>query len=290
MKCGTSSLHEYLGAHPSIFMSMPKEPSFLVDRQRSRRVVCRDEEQYIALFRDADDAQVIGESSTNYSKRPRFEGAPERISAFNAAARIIYIMRDPIERTISHYWHSVRTGAESRDILEAVQGNPHYRAVSHYAMQISPYLERFGSERVYTLTLEQLGGAPAEEMAALYEWLGVDPTFVPESLTRRFHETERVVSRARGGGALARLRRSPAWSRVSPWIPRPIRAVGRRRAEREIDRGSVATSEVAEFLRATQQREVADLTDLLGREFTEWTTLRGAPQGIGCADDGGGSG
>ena len=162
-------------------------------------------------------------------------------------------------------------------MVEAIRRNPHYRAVSHYAMQIAPYLELFGRERVYSLTLERLAAAPREEMRALYRWLDVDPEFVPANLSERSNETETVVVQARGRGWLRRFRQSTIWAGIWPWVPPSIRAVARERSEREVDRTKVSKEEVIESLRSLQQHETRELGTLLGRGFPEWTTLWGAP-------------
>ena len=109
MKSGTSSLHYYLAAHPQIFMSDPKEPSYFAVSSRSKSAspqiatqsYCRSEEEYLRLFENAQGATIIGESSTNYTKLNSFTQVPQRIAAFQPDARFIYIMRDPLERTIS---------------------------------------------------------------------------------------------------------------------------------------------------------------------------------------------
>src|SRR5271168_2107075 len=120
MKCATTYLGELLGAHPEVFMSSPKEPCHFVDPQVLRGVwpemwrngYWASDARYLALFARAGSAAVIGEASVFYSQEPLFAGVPERIVAFNQDARFIYIMRDPVERTISHYWHRVRWWGE----------------------------------------------------------------------------------------------------------------------------------------------------------------------------------
>src|SRR4051794_17663311 len=104
MKSGTSSLHAYLATHPQIFMCPEKEPEFFA----KEAIWSRGERWYLELFAGAKNESIIGESSTVYSKIPKFRGVPERIGKFNPEARFIYVMRDPIERTISQYWFRVR--------------------------------------------------------------------------------------------------------------------------------------------------------------------------------------
>ena len=74
----------------------------------------------------ADGEKYIGESSTDYTKLPRCDKVVNKLWEYNPNVRLIYIMRHPIERTISHYWHGVRCGDEHRDILTAIQDNSEY--------------------------------------------------------------------------------------------------------------------------------------------------------------------
>ena len=138
------------------------------------RGLWRSEERYLELFRSAGDATILGEASTNYSKLPIVPGVPERIAAFNPEARFIYLLRDPVERAISHYWHMVRHHAEHRPIAEAVRRDRQFAAFSHYSMQLRPFLERFGRERVAVLIHERLLADPTGVMGGVYRWLGVD--------------------------------------------------------------------------------------------------------------------
>src|SRR5436190_20938382 len=97
-RSGTSSLHHYLNLHPEIGMSRLKETHHFVDNVQppARRV--EDRAEYEALF--PSDARVRGEASPSYACYPQHGGAPERISVLLPDAKFIYLVRDPIERTV----------------------------------------------------------------------------------------------------------------------------------------------------------------------------------------------
>jgi Sulfotransferase family len=280
MKSGTTSLNGYLASHPQVFMAPSKEPTHFVDGDELKSVskaiwnmgYWRDRSRYLQQFSGAGDAVVLGEASTNYSKLPRITGVARRIAEFNPHARILYLMRDPIERTLSHYWHNAKYHDERRDILKAVQREPHYREVSHYAMQIEPFLELFGPGQVKALTLETLKNDPVTVLQGLFRWLGVDDSHEPPDLARRNATGEEIMG-AHRLPALRRIRRWRHWDRVGPLIPKPIRSAGRWLAERKRKPAAVDTGRVADYLRPIQQDETRELTRLLGREFPEWTTL-----------------
>jgi hypothetical protein len=280
MKSGTTSLDSYLASHPSIFMNRMKEPTFFVHGDELKRVspglyeagIWRDQDRYLRMFEDAGDAVVVGESSTNYSKLPQLTGVAQRIAEFNSAARILYIMRDPVERTISHYWHMVKYHKESRNMLTAVKQEPVYRQVSHYALQLAPFFECFGSDQIMVLTLENLRIDPVATMRDVYVWLGVDPEYKADNLNRPKNVTSAEIRQSRGGDVLRRLRHTRVWRVVAPLVPQKVQAIARRLSERRVDRSRVDTTDVAAYLRPLQQAQTRELTVLLGREFPEWRT------------------
>ncbi len=284
MKSGSSTLHAHLAGHPEVFMSEPKEPCYFVDlddlESPAREVVeswgfWRSQASYLELFENAGDAKVLGESSTNYSKAPKMPGVPQRIVQFNAEARILYIMRDPVERSISHYWHAVGQRKERRDLVTALEREPHYREVSNYAFQLEPYLRLFGADRVRTLTFEALVNDPAAELRPIFDWLGVDPSVPLADAALHENATPEELERVRGEGRLDAFRESPLWNRLGPLVPGPMRRWGRALAAEKVDRTQDDTQRAAGILRPYQLKETAALARLLGRTFDEWTTLYG---------------
>jgi hypothetical protein len=281
MKSGTTYLSDLLAAHPAIFMSTPKEPCYFVD-SRMLRKVWRDAwvrghwrtlAGYLDLFAEAREASVIGEASIVYSYAPLFSHVPERILAFNPDARFIYIMRDPVERAISHYWHRVRWWGERRPLMAAIRSDPQYRDVSHYALQLKQYLQHIGRERIYTLTLEALLRDPAAQLSRVYRWLGVEPSFRPANLGVPNNVVPAVVEQTRGFGLLERLRYTATYRQLAPHLPRAVRSFGCALAQRRVRPADVEASGVEQFLRPQQQDQTEELARLLNRTFSEWKTL-----------------
>jgi hypothetical protein len=189
-KSGTSSLYSGLGAHPDVYLSRLKEPHFFsgfeVDRRTERlhRIV-RDEERYRALFHGATSERVVGEGSTSYLWDP---AAPERIARAVPDARIVVILRDPVERAYSHYLNDVREGRERRPFLDAVRAELErpdsarwpsaYVAFGRYGEQLPRYVERF--DDVLVLFFEGFVADPAATVRRTLEFLGVEPEPLPE--------------------------------------------------------------------------------------------------------------
>lgn len=283
MKSGTTYLSELLAEHPAIFMCSPKEPCHFVEGRVLRRVwpnmwrrgLWQSEDRYLRLFALAGAAAVIGEASTLYSHAPIVAGVPARILAFNPAARFIYVMRDPVERSISHYWHSVTWWGERRSLLAALRSDSRYRDVSHYSMQLREYLQQVGMDRIHVLTYEALLADPIGQMSRLYTWLGVDPTFRPCGLDVASNTRAHTVYQTRGWGLLEKLRRSSFYTRVARRIPAPVRRVGYRLALRGVRPADVPVTVAQAYLRSQQLRQTEELGQLLQRSFPEWTTLYG---------------
>jgi hypothetical protein len=270
MKSGTTSLHMYLASHPQIFMSTPKEPAYFAREDVWRK----GEEWYLSLFASAHDALVIGESSTSYTKAPRFAHVPERISQFNPAARLIYIMRDPVERTISQYWFAVRFYGERRDMLTAIRQDPRYTDVGNYAMQLAPYLKLFGHDNIATLTFEELATAPLQTMQKLFIWLGVESSFEPPNLHHRAGVTPDVIVVP----GTPRFNNLVRWRPVQTFkklAPPPVVELAKRLSGRwkYINRKRSQRYKVIEYLRGIQREQVCVLSEMLQRDFPEWTTL-----------------
>jgi Sulfotransferase family len=282
MKSGTTYLRKLLNAHPAIFMCDPDEPSYFVEPRQLRAIwpemwtrdLWRSEENYLRLFSLAGEATILGEASTNYTKLPNLTGVAERIEAFNPEARFIYLLRDPIERTFSHYWHMVRYHAEHRPIAEAIRRDSEFLAVSYYAMQLQPFLERFGRDRIAILTHESLVRHPVDVMRSLYGWLGVGTEGVDMlGFAQPEHVTPNVIRASIWGGVPRRLWQWPVFRHVRQHVPRSIESVLRGLATRDRCRRLVDTTSVAELLRPIQLLQTEELIRLIGRGFPEWTTL-----------------
>ena len=111
----------------------------------------KSEERYLELFQRAGAATILGEASVHYTRMRLWRRAFLK-SFINLIPppRIIYVMRDPIERTISHYSHRVRWLGKSRSLSPAIKDDPQYRDVSYYAMQLVPYFKLFGRDQIKT--------------------------------------------------------------------------------------------------------------------------------------------
>ena len=184
LKCGTTSIHHYLGLHPQIQMSKPKELNFFVEELNWDLGL----DWYASRFDDRAD--VRGESSPHYTNLPRFNGVAERIREHCPDARLIYMVRDPLKRILSHWVHAKGAGYETGDI-ETVLSKPDtgYVQRSLYWMQLQPYLEHFDREQIAVITQEELQGDRNETMRKAFDFAGVDPEFSSEQFDREWEKS-----------------------------------------------------------------------------------------------------
>ncbi|HNR77007.1 MAG TPA: sulfotransferase [Parvularculaceae bacterium] len=170
MKCGTSTLHAQLAAQQQFFMSEPKEPNFFSDDA----VYAKGEKWYRGLFADAPAGAIKGESSTHYAKLPTHPQTIERLAALIPEAKFIYVMRDPVDRLISHYIHEWTQGVIACPIDEAIDKHPELIAYSRYAYQLEPWVRRFGKERILPVMFETMTKEKDAELKRIAAFLGAE--------------------------------------------------------------------------------------------------------------------
>lgn len=266
-KGGTTSLWRYLDAHPDVFMSKVKEPSyFTTDRHEAAKT----EAQYLSLFEGRSE-RWRGEASVRYFYD---ELAPERIQAASAEARILIILRNPVDRAYSAYWGTSRSGYERRSFREAVEveleGGAAFEAQgprkayvgrSYYLRPVERFLRAFG-ERVLVVFLEELRQEPRREMEAVFRFLDIDPS-VADEIGVDVHNTfwrprNRLVELAMSSVRARAVARAIVPEPVHARLDRHLLVRGRK-PELEAD--------LRERLEALFDAERAELESLLGRRL-----------------------
>lgn len=238
MKCGTSSLHEQLALRPGVHMSTPKEPNFFSDDDRWARGL----DWYRTCFDGAGPDQIVGESSTHYTKLPTYPHTLERLARTLPEARLVYVLRDPIERMLSQYVHEWSQREVALPLERALLECERFVAYSQYARQIEPYVRHFGRERILLVAFERMLARPDAELARICGFLGDPSPEAPrwQQAPARNVSSERLRRSALREGLLALppvralVDRLPAswrdtlkrpWRmRGSPRIPDPLRA------------------------------------------------------------------
>jgi hypothetical protein len=173
MKAATTTLFEDLSKHPGIFAPLEKEPGHL----SSDEIFIEDcWDQYLSLFSKAHPGQMCFEASTYYTMRPENEGAADRAyKLLGEDLKIIYLIREPVQRTISHHAHAHARGDCCGDINKSIVTLPRLINYSKYFYQIEPWIEAFGSDNIFILTQDYYINNRKEAVSAIQVFLGLKP-------------------------------------------------------------------------------------------------------------------
>jgi hypothetical protein len=269
MKGGTTSLYHYLKAHPQVFMPETKELHFFVDEKNFRRGTGWYERQ----FHNAGNAVAVGEASPDYAKYPLHRGVPERIAALIPGVRLIYVMRDPVERIRSHYLHDVACGRERRPIGEAVSGNEHYLAPSRYSLQIDQYLEQFPPEQLLLVTSDCLRNDRPAAMRRVHDFIGVNSDWSTPVQDLEFNSTDQKTT---PGPLLRAARHIPGGARLRLLAPQQVKTAERLlgRTRHRLDTHAVSMPEaLARELIDELTPDLARLRGHMDDDFDAWGLL-----------------
>jgi hypothetical protein len=264
MKCGTTSLYHYLGAHPQICVSDPKEPDFFLRRN----------EKGLAWYKQCfqGSAQAYGEASTNYTKYPAFQGVPERMHRALPDLKLLYLVRDPIERAVSHYAHNRVDGRESQSIDEAFRPveDSHYLQTSRYHFQLSQYLEHYSEEDVLVIESEQLRADRMQVLREIFAFLGVAQTVEGSAFEEEYHTTSGKLK----PGVSTFLQETQFGQFLTSvgkaLLPDVLLERGLEAFRTDIERPTLSES-TRERMRAYLQPDVAQLRRLTGKDFASWS-------------------
>ncbi|NMO56631.1 sulfotransferase domain-containing protein [Actinoplanes sp. TBRC 11911] len=227
-KAGTTALHAALVAHPGLFLPSVKEPKFFLSHERppatggpgdvqTYEEHVRRQEDYEALFDPAPPGTLLGEATPFYLYD---RSAHERIKALIPSARLIVLLRDPIDRAHSNWTHLWNAGLEPEaDFVAACRAEErrkaagwapfwHYLSLGRYGEQLQHLYRHFPREQVLLLRYRDLRDAPAATLDRVCRFLSVAPgvlTEVPKENVNRYTVEDNGLNRVlrtllRGGG------------------------------------------------------------------------------------------
>lgn len=180
MRSGTTALNSYLREHPDIAVSSTKEVHFF-DSFYDRGV-----DWYREQFPHSQSAQAVGEATPNYMFSIT---ALDRIKETLPDVKLIVMLRNPIDRAYSHYWHDRARGKTKGDFAENVtrelEGNDqslNYLARGRYRTQIEHILERFPATDLHVEVFEDMVVRPDDVYSSVCRFIGVDDSIRPGGL------------------------------------------------------------------------------------------------------------
>jgi hypothetical protein len=203
-KAGTTAVHVYLYQHPEVFMSFLKEPKFLSisankfphngpgDKEVDNRII-KSRKEYLNLFKDAKDERVIGESSADYLYFSN--SVIPQIKTLSPHAKILIMLRDPVDRAYSAYRHMVMDERENLSFEKALVAEGKrmrenyefiwfYKDVGFYHEQVKHYIDSFGRENVMICLYDDFVADSMTVMRDIYRFLDVDEGFTPDTAVK----------------------------------------------------------------------------------------------------------
>ena len=298
-KAGTTALHSALARHPALFMSPVKEPKFFLtdgappseggpgDAKTYREHVWR-RSDYQALFDGAPVGTLKGESTPFYLYS---RDAQRRISAMIPGARLIVVLRDPIERAHSNWTHMWSSGLDPvGDFLQACAQEEQraaagwadfwrYTGLGKYGGQLRHLYSVFPAEHVLVFRYHEVLADPVRILDRVCSFLGVQAgllTELPrENVTVQPHPTARhaVVATARRAGAA-----------LSTLLPGHLGAGMTDRLEQMLQQDAAPrrplTWEQREALIPWFEADIALLESVTGQDFSDWLKPRGESGGL----------
>lgn len=290
-RSGTTSLYEYLRAHPDIYMSPVKEPDYFANE--TPEALERKRPEYEALFDKAREEARRGEASALYLAHPH---APENIRQAIPDARLVVVLRDPVERAYSHFLHAQRIYAEHPDSADdrrsdeaaflAAVDRAHREGFTRpgrtdaevwirsgfYHHDLLRYRSLFPTEQMRIYRFEDLATDPRALTTDLYRFLGVDPDFaVPTD--QAFNAT--VVPKNR---SLFRFftTSNPAMRLARSLAPTRLRALAVRTRNRALGNGKPEIpADLRRKLAAIYRDDTRQLGELLGWDLSSWISATG---------------
>ena len=262
MKSGTTSLYRYLNLHPSIGMSRDKETDFFIAEKNYRHGLSWYSKQF-------GDAPINGEASPNYTKERAFPGVPERIALHCPNVKLVYIVRDPIERIKAQFRHLQIMNGKSIDLSEGTKSNEylHMLDTSLYARQTKFYLDHFERDQILVSDFSEFVSKPNVVLSDICTFLGAEPFDFPS--IGSFNESRELL-------------RIPLWilrlgqsrfgkvvlKKGAPHTRDALRRFLPKAGKRQI---SPFPKELEKQLRDDLMQDVHDFRQLTGMPFSDWS-------------------
>ena len=176
-KSGSSTLYHYLSLHPEVFMPDEKEPAFF------SKYYDKGVDWYESLFSEAQSGQVAGEATVEYMVNP---DSPVRIAKLLPDIKLIFILRNPVDRAWSHYWHRVKNGEDARQFDEIMKSDDifqeYFVQYGLYYKCLKRYYDIFNNDQIKIIILEDAKKDFPATIRKLYSFIGVSAEYNVESV------------------------------------------------------------------------------------------------------------
>lgn len=285
-RAGTTALHSYLRQHPALFLPSVKEPNYFA--YAGQTLDCKGPgadfinnsvttpDAYAALFAPAATGALLGEASPLYLYEP---AAPDNIRRLAPAARMIAILRNPVDQAFSHFMYATKLRIENEESFEKAllreeerlekgwQPLFGYSRFPRYGAQLARYLERFPREQILIRRYEEFQTDPAGVMTDIFRHIGVDPTFRPD-MSQKLNAGGRPKSRIFQDFL---MKPNPITGAIGLVVPKQARLrIRDKLAGINMTREDAVPPRARKILIERLSDDVRALGALLGQDFGDW--------------------
>lgn len=272
MKGGTTTLAKILSTHPDVCFCQVKEPHYFSKTPDWQKYI----EDYKALYNPSSN-QICGEASVSYTTYPVYnKNIWQDIYSFNPNLKFIYIMRDPVDRILSHYVHNYLRGFTKESFEKNVLSKPTYINISRYFTQIKPYIELFGREQVLLITFEEFIGNKKVALHKVADFLAIDAS--------KFGDIDDIHVNKGFGGFQKNLRvydklsQSQFLQSIKPFFPKIITKYAdyiiHEVTKVKLDAKPHVSQEMKKIIYDLLILDIREIEKLMGREIIEWNTIK----------------
>jgi hypothetical protein len=273
-KAGTTSLFHYLDQHPQVFM-IPIKGSNFFGYEDARVWQWTDEGEppllrnfqvktfaaYEALFAKAPGKIAIGEVSPQYIRCPT---AAQRIHACIPQVKLVASLRNPADRAFSGFMMRTRRGEAVKDTHEELTPTASHVKEGFYYQRLKRYFDLFPKEHIKIIIFEEFKKDPAKAVGELFDFLGVDASFTPDTSTTH---NPAGVPRFR---LLNRLFFDPTLIRVAKFLPAGLQQLAKRMQQQNLKTPPKFPADLRAKLLALYSADIRQLEGLLDRDLSVW--------------------
>jgi hypothetical protein len=279
-KSGTTSLFHYLDEHPDVFMCTVKEPNFFSYDEIVQQSLyysekgVRNLEAYEALFENVASETAIGEASTSYLF---YEKTPAKIKAMVPDAKIIIILRNPVDRGFSHYLMDSRIGYVNisfEDIVQKKTEHPlldlyyqQFVELGLYYRQVKRFIDVFGESQVKIFLNEDLKEDITKVILSVYSFLDIDNCCMP-NITKQYNIYQKprntLIQQLYSTKSIRRLARTIIPGRFVDTVKNSLLIKGEK---------PELTHKTREFLFSLYRDDIQRTADLIGRDLSPWFSV-----------------
>lgn len=287
-KSATTSLYRYLSQHPAIFFCNLKEPGYFSSKYKNfphngpgdyiaDNVTIKEESKYIDLFKSVKNEKIIGEASVDYLY---YYNTAYDINKFSSNAKIIIILRNPVDRAFSTYVHLRGAGRENLTFEEALQQEKSrmnnnyefiwfYKDVGKYYQQVKTYLEVFGEENVLIILFDELKKDIKSVMKKIMFFLNINPNVsIDDQIKYNFSGIPKykIIDLILKNRELQHLAKKVFPARI-------VRRIGYKMLEKNLKKPILAKKTRFELIKYFTD-DIIMLQNLIGRNLSMWLNRR----------------